>query len=251
MFDLTGKVIIVTGATSGLGYAASKALASQGAKVVLAGRREERGKAVEEEIKNAGGEAYFVKTDVSDKKQIKALVDAAVSKYGRLDCAVNNAGIAQPYTPLHELDDDFYDQIINVNLTSVFYSMKYEIPEILKVGGGSIVNIASIGGLRGTPGMCLYNSTKAAVIGLTKGAAMDYAKLGIRVNAVCPGATESEIFAGVSDDMQKAIAETIPTGRFGKAEEIAALVVSLCSDEMKNITGTKIVADNGQSSMLL
>ena len=251
MFDLTGKVFIVTGATSELGYAAAKALAAQGAKVVLAGRRENKGKAVEQEIVDAGGSALFVTTDVSDKAQLKALVDSAVAKYGRLDGAVNNAGIAQPYTPLHEVDDDFMDQIVNVNLKSVFYSMKYEIPELLKAGGGSIVNISSIGGLRGTPGMCLYNATKAGVLGLTRGAAMDYARQNIRINAVCPGATVSEIFNGVYEAQQKAIAETIPTGKFGKAEEIAALIVSLCADETANITGTNIVADNGQSTMLL
>ena len=217
----------------------------------MAGRRENKGKAVEQEIVDAGGSALFVTTDVSDKAQLKALGDSAVAKYGRLDGAVNNAGIAQPYTPLHEVDDDFMDQIVNVNLKSVFYSMKYEIPELLKAGGGSIVNISSIGGLRGTPGMCLYNATKAGVLGLTRGAAMDYARQNIRINAVCPGATVSEIFNGVDEAQQKAIAETIPTGKLGKAEEIAALIVSLCADETANITGTNIVADNGQSTMLL
>lgn len=251
MFELNGKVILVTGATSGLGYASAKALAKQGAKVVLAGRREANGKELEKTIIEDGGEAYFVKADVEDKTQIKALVDAAVAKYGRLDCAVNNAGIAQPYIPLHEVDDDFMDKIVNINLKSVFYCMKYEIAEMLKIGGGIIVNMSSIGGTKGSPGMCLYNATKAGVIGITRGAAMDYARNNIRINAVCPGATETDIFNGITDEQRAALTATIPAGKFGKPEEIAALVVALCSDELSNITGTHIIADNGQSTMLL
>ena len=251
MFELNGKVILVTGATSGLGYASAQSLAKQGAKVVLAGRREDNGKALEKAIIEDGGEAYFVKTDVEDKLQIKALVDAAIAKYGRLDCAVNNAGIAQPYIPLHEVDDDFMDKIVNINLKSVFYCMKYEIAEMLKVGGGTIINMSSIGGTKGSPGMCLYNATKAGVIGITRGAAMDYAKSNIRINAVCPGATETDIFNGITDEQRAALTATIPTGKFGKPEEIAALVVALCSNELSNITGTHIIADNGQSTMLL
>lgn len=251
MFEMNGKVIIVTGATAGLGYASAKALARQGAKVALAARREEKGQALAEEIRKEGGEAFFLRTDVSDKTQLKALVDETVKRYGRIDGALNNAGIAQPYTPLHEVSDEFLDKIIDVNLKSVFYSMKYEITEMLKTGGGSIVNMASIGGLKGTPGMCLYNATKAGVIGMTRGAAMDYARKGIRINAICPGATETEIFSGVDKDRMDAIAETIPTGKFGKADEIAASVVALLSDETGNVTGTYLVADNGQSTMLL
>lgn len=246
MFELTGKVIIVTGGTSGIGESTCIEMAKQGAKVAIAGRSIERGTAIEKKINESGGEAIFIQTDITNKDALKALVDKTVSRFGKLNCAVNNAGIVQDHMKLHLIPDELVDKMIDTNFRSVFYGMKYEIPEILKAGGGAIVNVASVAGLRGTPGMVLYNATKAGVIGMTQGAAMDYARKNIRINAVCPGTTMTPI---VPPQFKDILTKAIPTGKGGTPEEIAHLIIALCSDEIGNVTGTYIVADNGETTI--
>lgn len=246
MFELTGKVVIVTGGTSGIGRSTCIEAAKQGAKVTVVGRNEIRGNAVVEEIRKNGGEAIFVQTDITDKDAIKAMVDKTVETFGKLDCAVNNAGIVQPHMKLHEIEDDLLDKMLRTNLLSDFYCMKYEIPYMLKNGKGAIVNIASTAGIRGIPNMCLYNATKAGVIGLTKGAALDYARKNIRINSICPGSTLTPI---VPEEVRKGNTPGIPTGKWGKPEEIAHLAIALISDEIDNVTAENIVADNGETAI--
>lgn len=246
MFELTDKAVIVTGGTSGIGKATCYAVAKQGGKVCVVGRNEERGNGVVRDIEAQGGEAIFVQTDLTIKESIKEMVDKAVEAFGKLDCAVNNAGIVQPHMKLHEIDDDLLDKMLKTNLLSTFYCMKYEIPYMLENGKGAIVNLASTAAIRGIPNMCLYNATKAGVVGLTKGAALDYARKNIRVNSVCPGSTLTPI---VPPEVRDGNTPGIPTGKWGKPEEIASLIVALISDELGNVTAENVVADNAETAI--
>ena len=246
-----GKIALVTGGTSGIGRAAAVAFAKEGAKVVVSGRREEEGKETVRLIQQVGAEGRFVRCDVSKAIEVEAMVRQLEEAYGRLDFAFNNAGVAPKNAPLAEQAEEEFDKTIAINLKGVWLSMKYEIPAILKAGGGAIVNNASMGGLVAFPGIAPYNATKHGVLGLTKSAALDYAKTGLRINAVCPGLIATDMLAGMMggwDAMQKASAEMQPIGRAGEPEEIASAVVWLCSPGASLMTGHHLVLDGGMTA---
>ena len=256
MSNLKGKVAIVTGGTSGIGEATAKLLASYGAKVVVAARREDRGISVVKAIESTGGEAIFVKTDVTRSDQVASLVDATVKHFGRLDCAVNNAGATGPtLTPLAEIEESDWDDLININLKSVWMCMKQEIPAMLNSGGGSIVNISSIYGFKPSDvGHAPYATSKHAVIGLSKSAAVDYGQDGIRVNAVSPGFTHSEMVDPYIE-AEPELMETITSrysaqNRIGEPREVAEAIAWLCSDAASFVNGAVLVTDGGDTAKL-
>jgi NAD(P)-dependent dehydrogenase (short-subunit alcohol dehydrogenase family) len=244
------KIAIVTGGSSGIGRATAVALAKEGVRVVVAARRSKEGEETVKLVKEAGSDGIFVKTDVTNEDDVKSLVEKTVKTYGRLDCAFNNAGIAETLTPLIGQTSGVFDQIINVNVRGVWLSMKYEIPQMLKNGGGAIVNMSSVAGVIGMPQMPIYVASKHAVLGLTKSAALEYAKSGIRINAVAPGAIETEMYEQVAGDKQ--FRETInamhPIGRIGQPQEVANAVVWLLSDKASFITGHTTLIDGGMVS---
>lgn len=248
MITLENKVALVTGATSGIGKATALALATAGAKVVFSGRRDPEGEATAALIRDAGGECLFVRSDVSSQEDVEALVQKTIATYGRLDCAFNNAGIEPPQKPLHEQPIEDFDKLMAINLRGLFLCMKYEIQQMLSKGGGVIINNSAVGGLVGVPGLSPYIASKHAVMGLTRSAALDYAKQGIRINAVNPGAIATEMIdrginqVGATADI---FTSMVPMGRIGQAEEIAQAVVFLCSDAASYITGQSLVIDGG------
>jgi len=250
MNELTNKVALVTGGTSGIGAAAALAFARAGANVVVSGRREKEGNEVVGHIKQNGGEARFVRTDVTDEAQVAALVQATLSAYGRLDAAFNNAGIeGEVGKPTHEQSLANYHQVMNINVLGVLLAMKHEIPAMLKTGGGAIVNTSSVGGLIGFPGVGVYVASKHAVLGLTKSAALEYATQGIRVNAVSPGGIVTPMldrFTGGQDsEFFKQLEAMHPVGRAGRPEEIAEAVLWLCTDKASFVTGQSLTVDGG------
>ena len=194
MRQFTGKVALITGGNAGIGRTTAIEFAKQGAQVVVSARREKEGLDVIAEIKALGGNAIFVKTDVSQAREVKAMIDQTLATFGRLDYAFNNAGIEQVLTPLPDQTEETYDQIMDINVKSVWLSLKHEIPAMLKTGGGAIVNNSSIAGLIGYPTMPIYVASKHAVIGMTKAVALEYAKQSVRINAVAPGAIETRMF---------------------------------------------------------
>jgi len=244
------KVVLVTGGTSGLGYDAALAFGREGAKVVLTGRRVEAGEETVATIKKAGGEARFVRADVSQPSDVEAMVQACVETYGGLDCALNNAGIdGTLMTSMTDYKKEVWDQVIATNLTGTFLCMKYEIPEMIKRGGGAIVNMAAVAGLRsGRRVGAAYNASKHGIIGLTTTGAVEYADKGIRVNAVCPAMIKTPMsdatFLSNEAMLQRAIAMH-PIGRIGKPEEVSSLVLWLCSEDAGFVTGAAIPIDGG------
>ena len=248
-----GKVALVTGGSSGIGRATALALAREGAKVVIADVDVAGGRETIRMIEAAGGEAVLVRTDVSQAAEVAAMVTQAVETYGRLDCAFNNAGGSSIQAggggPIHEHPEATWDRVISINLTGAWRCMKYEIAQMLKQGGGTIVNTSSIYGLVGNPGGgSAYQASKHGVVGLTKAAALEYAHEGIRVNAVCPGFTHTPMVAGIlAQDLEResqALAAH-PVGRLGQPEEIAEAVVWLCSDAASFVTGHAMPVDGG------
>jgi NAD(P)-dependent dehydrogenase (short-subunit alcohol dehydrogenase family) len=240
------KVVIITGSTFGIGKSAAIAFAQRGAKVVLSDWKQDED-TLSTIIEN-GGDAIFVKCDVSAENDVKNLVAETIAKYGRLDFAFNNAGIEGTPAPATECSNDNWDKTININLKGVWYCMKYQIPEMLKVGGGVIVNNASIAGLVGFGGVPAYVASKHAVVGLTKNVALDYAKQNIRVNAVCPGVIHTPMvdrFTGQDPKVLEQLVAAKPMGRVGQPEEIAETVVFLCSNAASFITGQAIAIDGG------
>ncbi|WP_017317676.1 SDR family oxidoreductase [Mastigocladopsis repens] len=248
MITLENKVALVTGATSGIGKATALALGNAGAKVVFSGRRDPEGEATAALIRNAGAECLFVRSDVSSEEDVKALVQKTIETYGRLDCAFNNAGIDPPLKPLHEQLIEDFDKLMAINVRGLFLCMKYEIQQMLSQGSGVIVNNSSMGGLIAFPGISPYIASKHAVMGLTRAAALDYAKQGIRINAINPGLIATDMMDRLVDDVGGTaddLASTVPMGRMGQPEEIAQAVVFLCSDTASYITGQPLVVDGG------
>src|SRR5271166_2441773 len=248
MSEFQGKVALVTGGTSGIGRAAAIAYAREGAKVVVAGRRAAEGEETVRLVRAQGGEAMFVPTDVSQEAQVKNLVGRTLEKFGRLDVAFNNAGIEHTPTPLLEQTVETYDQVMNINVKGVWLSMKHEIPAMLKSGGGSIVNTSSIAGVIGMPGVEIYIASKHAVIGLTKSAALEFGKQGIRVNAILPGVIDTDMFqrfAGEKPEFRAHVTALHPIGRIGKSEEIADAAIWLSSSKSSFVTGHSLLVDGG------
>ncbi|HEX7644758.1 MAG TPA: SDR family oxidoreductase [Burkholderiaceae bacterium] len=244
----SGTVALVTGAGNGIGRAASIAFAAHGLKVVVSDIDITGGKATVDTILDAGGEAVFVPCDVSIDAQVQSLIKETLSVYGRIDYAFNNAGIEKEQTRLAEGNEADFDAIMDVNVKGVWLCMKHEIPVMLAQGGGAIVNTASVAGLGAAPKMSIYSASKHAVIGLTKSAAVEYAKKRIRVNAVCPAVIDTEMFRRAQDaDPKKAeLAYAMhPVGRIGSVDEIAAAVLYLCSDMAGFTTGIAMPVDGG------
>ena len=244
------KVAIVTGASSGIGKAIALIYAEHGMKVVCANRDPVKGQAVVDEIKAAGGEAAFIKTDASNTDEIKAMIDFAVTTYGRLDGIVNNAGIGMGGSPLHEFTLEDYEKIMNLNVKGVFTAMKYGAESIFKSQskGGFIINVASIAGLMPQSGQSLYTATKFGVVGMTKSAALEYAPYNLTVNAICPGLTMTPIFGDASKEIMDYFVSSCPAGRMGNPEECAYLALFLASDMARYITGTAIPVDGALSA---
>lgn len=245
MKSLQNKVALVTGGGSGIGKAISLLYAAEGAKVVVSDINEEHGSAVTDEIKKNGGEAFFVKADTSVVEDNKKLVEQTVAKYGTLHIAVNNAGIGGPIGPVGEYPVDGWNKTIGINLSGVFYGLRYQIPAILASGGGSIVNMASILGKVGTKGSAAYVAAKHGVIGLTESAALEYADQKIRINAVGPGYISTPLLSALDEPTMKALVGLHPMGRLGKAEEVAELVLWLSSDKASFVTGAYYNVDGG------
>ena len=248
--SLENKVALITGGTSGIGKAAALALAQAGAKVVVSGRREEEGRAVELAIKKAGGQALFVRADVSREADVKALVDQTVAAFGRLDIAFNNAGIeGQMGLTTDTQTEENFDAIFNINVKGVLLSMKHEAAAMLRNGGGSIINTSSIAGQIGLAGGGVYVASKHAVNGLSKSAALEFARKGIRVNTVSPGTIQTEMIDRMVGEGQtearKWWQNQHPIGRFGTVDEVAAAVVWLASPASSFVTGTDIAVDGG------
>jgi len=243
----TNKVVLVTGGTSGIGKTTAIAFADAGARVVLTGRREKEGLEVVAEIKKTGGTAAYIRTDVAKEADVVKAVDFVLSTHGRLDVAFNNAGV-EIVGPLDQVTEEQYRRTFDINVWGVLNAMKHEVAAMLKSGGGSIVNVSSIAGHIGLAQASIYVATKHAVEGLTKAIAVEFAKQGIRVNAVAPGAIDTEMvdrFAGKEGDVRNWLISQHPVGRLGTAEEIAAAVLYLTSDAANFTTGTILAVDGG------
>ena len=251
--DLHDKVAIVTGAGVGMGAATARLFAQQGAKVIVADIDETTGQATVDAIVEEGGTASFVHVDVSQAEDVAAMVQAAVDRYGRLDCAVNNAAVTPDTHPIAEMDEDEFDRVIAVDLKGVALSMWAELRQLLAQGdGGAIVNIGSVSSFRPQPNNAAYTAAKHGVIGLTKVASLENAEHGIRVNAVCPGAIDTPMLRGALETIGATEEEFAPAlslfGRFGQPEEVAEANAWLCSDAASYITGAALMVDAGYTS---
>lgn len=244
---LEGKVAIITGGTYGIGESTAYLFAKEGAKVVIAARSEDKGIRVVNNIKDNGGEALFVRTDVSKEEDVKNLVDETVKTFGKVDVLFANAGVGGMSNLDEETLED-WNYTISVDLTGVFLCNKYVIPEMEKNGGGSIINCASILGHVGQPSVSAYAAAKGGVVNMTRTAAVTYAKKGIRINAVCPGYIETNILDGLNDEMLEHLKSLHPIGRLGRPEEVAYAVLFLASDESSFITGANLLVDGGYTA---
>jgi NAD(P)-dependent dehydrogenase (short-subunit alcohol dehydrogenase family) len=242
------KVALVTGASFGIGQATAIAFAQRGAKVVVADWIEDKEEQTLKQIRAAGSEGIFVQCDVSKSTDVKALMDKTIAAYGKIDFAFNNAGIEGNIAPLHECSEENFDKIIGINLKGNWLCMHYEIQQMLKQGKGAIVNCSSVAGLVGFAGLPVYVASKHGVIGLTKTAALENAKSGIRVNAVCPGVIHTAMIdriTGKDPEVEKQYIAIEPIGRMGEPIEIAEAVVWLCSDGASFVTGHALAVDGG------
>jgi NAD(P)-dependent dehydrogenase (short-subunit alcohol dehydrogenase family) len=255
--DFTGKVAVVTGGGNGIGRATAIGFGRSGAQVVVVDR--DAGAATETAvaITAAGGDAIAVTADVTSSAAVQAYVAAAVAKYGRIDCFFNNAGIEGKVCPIVDYDEAQFDQLIAVNIKGVFFGLKYVMPVMIKQGAGAIVNTASVAGLVGTPSLAPYVASKHAVLGLTKSAAGEVARAGVRVNAVCPGPVDTRMIHSLEAQIDpanpagvgKRYAANIPMGRYTTAAEVANMVLFLCSDLSANTTGGQFVVDGGRTAV--
>ena len=240
----------MTGAANGIGRATALAFAREGASVIVADVAERGIQEMARLVEQAGGRALAVRCDVTRPEDVKAALDKTVEAFGRLDFAFNNAGIEQPVGPMAEIAEEVWERIIDVDLRGVFLCMKYQVPIMLRSGGGAIVNTSSGAGVKGIAGQAAYCAAKCGVIGLSKAAALDYAKQNIRVNVVCPGIIETPMmdrFSGGTPEGRERVIAQEPIGRMGRPEEIAAAVVWLCSDPAAFVVGHAMVVDGGQT----
>jgi NAD(P)-dependent dehydrogenase (short-subunit alcohol dehydrogenase family) len=247
-----GKSVLVTGGGSGIGRAAALSFAAEGARVAVSDVDATGGEQTVSLIAQAGGEAIFIRADVSQSAQVQGMIDTVVSRFGRLDCAFNNAGIEIEHHPLAESDEATFDRIMNVNVKGVWLCMKHEIAQMLKQGGGSIVNTASVAGLVGAPTQPIYAGSKHAVVGMTKSAAAEYGRAGIRINAVCPGVIRTPMMDRAIEReprRQKMIEKIHPIGRLGEAQEIANAALWLLSDSASFVTGHQLAVDGGLTAI--
>ena len=246
---LNGKVALVTGAGSGLGRASALAFAREGAKIVVADIDAKGGKDTVQMIEKAGGEALFVKTDVAKEAEVEVMVNRAVQTYERLDCVHNNVGVEELPTPFVERTEEQWDRVIDTNLKGLFLCMKHEIKYMVNQGGGTIVNTSSIFGLTGSPGVAAYVASKHGVVGLTRAAAAEFGRAGIRVNCVCPGGMRGtamyDRIVAANPEIPDMVRETNPMGRDGEPEEVAEAVVWLCSDAASYVNGHAMSIDGG------
>lgn len=247
MTDMTGKVVLVTGGSTGIGLATAMRFAEQGAKVAIASSNPTKGEAGMAQLKTITDDAIYVQTDVSQADQIESLINTVIETFGRLDFAVNNAGI-ELMSPTHETSEADWDRVVDINLKGIWLSMKYEIPQMLQNGGGAIVNISSAAGEKGFAGMSAYVSSKHGVNGISQGAANEYSEHGVRVNVVSPGPVATpmmERVKGYMPNIDEMFAQSTAIKRVGQPEEIANAVVWLCSDEASFVTGAIVPVDGG------
>ena len=252
MNNFTDKVVLITGAGNGIGRATAIAFGQQGASVVVADMSRSAGEETTALITQAGGIATFILCDVTKDQDVQSMVDGTIETYGKLDIAFNNAGIEIEHSKLADGDEATYDKIMDVNVKGVWRCMKYQIPALLKQSTSAIVNTASIAGLGAAPKMSIYSASKHAVIGLTKSAAVEYGRKGLRVNAICPAAIDTEMVRrAIENDPQKEqfINNLHPVGRIGQPEEVAAAVLYLCSDLAAFTTGVALPIDGGATSV--
>lgn len=242
-----GKTVLITGANGGIGRAAAKLFAAEGARLVVAGRRVDEGEKTLEAVRKAGGKGLFVRADVSKSADCKMMVSKALEFGGKLDVAFNNASIVKHGTFLADMNEADWNELISINLSGVYLSMKYEIPAMIGGGGGVILNTSSVGGLIGNPGIAAYCAAKHGVIGLTKSAALEYIGQNVRINALCPGGTETDMLHGWLHEpaLRDMVLAQHPIGRFAAPEEMARTALALCSDDTSFLVGTAVAADGG------
>jgi len=244
----SSPVVLITGALTGIGRATAEAFAQEGAKLVVSGRRDAEGKALAEELRAKGAEVEYVRADVRHEEDVKKLVEAAVSRFGRIDIAVNNAGTEGTPGPVTVQTDETYDSVFDTNVRGVLHSMKHEILAMQKQGSGSIVNISSVVGKVGFPNASVYTASKHAVEGLTKSAAVEMAGSGIRINAVAPGPIETAMidrFTGNKEENKQGLLSHVPAGRIGTPEEVAQAILFVASSKTPFLTGQSIAVDGG------
>ena len=239
------KTVIITGAASGIGKATAVLFAALGAEVMVSDIQEKEGLKVVQEIRGLGGKASFCRTNVAIASEMEALVEFTINTYGKLDVAVNNAGISGAQNKIADMSIEAWDQVISVNLNSLFYGMKYQIAAMLKNGGGTIVNISSILGAVGFSGSAGYSAAKHGIIGLTQTAALEYSSQNIRVNAVGPGFIDTPLLNAIDDQLKSLLVGMHPIGRLGKSEEVAELILWLSSDKSSFVTGSYYPIDGG------